>query len=280
MVPEHSLTTADFDRLATILRREVGIELGETKQSLLLARLGSLMRTLGMNSYGQLANAIDKDPEGALMLELVNRLSTNHTYFNREERHFSFLREVLVPHWRGQLRRGARKRFRIWSAACSTGEEAYNIAMTLADDADVRSASRVLGTDIATGAIETARRGRYSPQALDKLSPDWRKRYVQETREGGEIVPQVKDMVVFRRMNLVRERFPFRNSFDLVFCRNVLIYFHEERRARVLEELVRSVEPDGYLVVGHSETVDRNRFGLSYVQPGVYKRTGRTKTEW
>lgn len=279
MVTEHSLTTADFDRLAAILRREVGIELGETKQSLLLARLGSLMRTLGLHSYGQLANAIDQDPNGPLMLELVNRLSTNHTYFNREERHFNFLREVLVPHWREQLRRGPRTRIRVWSAACSTGEEAYNIAMTLADDADMRTRSRVLGTDIASGAIETARRGRYSPRALEKLAPNWRARYIKETPDGGEIIPQIKDMIVFRRMNLVRERFPFRNSFDLVFCRNVLIYFHEDRRKEVLEKLVRSVEPDGYLVVGHSETVDRNHFGLSYVQPGVYKRTGRKKVE-
>ncbi len=275
MIGEHSLTPADFDRLAEILRREVGIELGETKQSLLLARLGSLMRTLGMDSYGQLADAIDQDPGGPLMLELVNRLSTNHTYFNREERHFLFLRESLLPFWRQQMLRGERKRFRIWSAACSTGEETYNIAMTIADETDLRGSCRVLGTDISSGAIEKARRGTYTPQALAKLSPSWRERYVRDVATGGEIVPQIREMVVFRRMNLIRERFPFRNSFDLVFCRNVLIYFHEELRARVVENLVRSVEPGGYLVVGHSETVDRNRFGLSYVQPGIYKVTGQ-----
>jgi chemotaxis protein methyltransferase CheR len=271
MAPDATLSSKDFERIATTLRTRVGISLTEQKRSLLLARLGSMMRALGYRSYGQLADELDADPDGQTFIELVNRLSTNHTYFYREPQHFTFLREQIMPVWQRELRAGARERVRVWSAACSSGEEPYNIAMTLAEDALLTAHVRVLGTDIAATALEVARDGVYRPEAIEKLPEAWRRRYVEDHPAGGRMNETLRRIVVFRRLNLIRDTYPFQNTFDLIFCRNVLIYFEQSIRASVIGGLVRQLAPGGFLVVGHSETIERRSFGLSYVRPGVYR---------
>ena len=275
MAESQVLTGADFRRISTLLRDRVGISLSDKKRGLLTARLSSMMRSLGYTSYGQLADQLEQDPEGPLFMELVNRLSTNHTYFDRETRHFGFVGEELVPRWERELSQGNRERVRVWSAACSSGEEPYNIAMTIADASDtVRAATRILGSDIAASALRKAETGIYGEKELAKLSPARRRTHFQTTADGERVNPGIRDMIVFRRLNLVRDTYPFRHVFDLIFCRNVLIYFDEDLQRSVVNAMMRYLAVGGYLIVGHSETLDRSLFGLQYRRPGVYERVG------
>ncbi|MFW5826975.1 MAG: CheR family methyltransferase [Alkalispirochaeta sp.] len=269
------LTNSDFHRISDMLRTRVGISLSDKKRGLLTARLGSMMRSLGYSSYGELADQLERDPDGPLFVELVNRLSTNHTYFDREALHFSFLAQDLVPRWEEELVHGSRERVRIWSAAASSGEEPYNLAMTLADHSEtVRAATRILATDIAVSALKKAEQGEYSEKELAKLSPARRASHFESTPRGGRIKNYISDMVVFRRLNLVRDTYPFRNTFVLIFCRNVLIYFDEQLQRDVVSAMMRYLTVGGHFVVGHSETLDRSIFGLQYRRPGVYQRVG------
>lgn len=272
------LTSSDFRRISEMLRARVGISLSDKKQGLLTARLGSMMRTLGYTSYGELADQLERDPDGPLFIELVNRLSTNHTYFDREPSHFTFLAQELVPRWEQELIQRKRKRVRIWSAAASSGEEPYNLAMTIADQSEeVRAATRILGTDIAVSALEKADQGIYHEKELAKLAQSRRRAHFEHTPHGERVMQRIRDMVVFRRLNLVRDTYPFRNTFDLIFCRNVLIYFDEGLQRNVVNAMMRYLAVGGHLVVGHSETLDRGSFGLQYRRPGVYQRIGDSK---
>ncbi|MEX2445539.1 MAG: protein-glutamate O-methyltransferase CheR [Alkalispirochaeta sp.] len=275
MAKSEVLTNSDFWRISDLLRSRVGISLSDKKRGLLTARLGSMMRTLGYSSYGELAAKLESDPDGPLFVELVNRLSTNHTYFDRETLHFAFVAQELIPQWEQEIAHRRRQRVRIWSAACSSGEEPYNIAMTIADESEaVRAATRILGTDIAVSALEKAETGVYGEKELAKLAESLRARYFEEIDGGGRVKKNIRDMVVFRRLNLVRDTYPFRNTFDLIFCRNVLIYFDEDFRWNVVNAMMKYLAVGGFLVVGHSETLDRNTFGLEYRRPGVYQRVG------
>ncbi|HKK49099.1 MAG TPA: protein-glutamate O-methyltransferase CheR [Alkalispirochaeta sp.] len=272
------LTSSDFRRISDMLRTRVGISLSDKKRGLLTARLGSMMRARGYTSYGELADRLERDPEGPLFIELVNRLSTNHTYFDREPMHFTFLAQDLVPRWEAELTQGRRERVRIWSAAASSGEEPYNLAMTISDHSDaVRAASKILGTDIAGSALEKADKGIYGEKELARLAQSRRAAHFERTSQGERISQHIRDMVVFRRLNLVRDTYPFRHMFDLIFCRNVLIYFDEDLQQSIVNAMMRHLTMGGHLVVGHSETLDRGSFGLQYRRPGVYQRTGDSK---
>lgn len=272
------LTRADFRRISDMLRTRVGISLSDKKRGLLTARLGSMMRTLGYQTYGELADQLENDPDGPLFVELVNRLSTNHTYFDRETLHFTFVAEDLVPQWEHELAHGSRDRVRIWSAAASSGEEPYNIAMTIAEQSEpVRAVTRILGTDIAASALEKADKGVYTEKELAKLARTRRAAYFEQTATGGRITQMMREMVVFRRLNLVRDSYPFRNRFDLIFCRNVLIYFDEDLQRNVVNAMLNYLTMGGHFIVGHSETLDRNTLGLQYRRPGVYQRVDGTQ---
>lgn len=272
MLTEQGIAPADFRRIASVLRHRVGIELAETKQSLLLARLGSLMRTGQYLTWSALADALEEAPDGPLLVELVNRLSTNHTFFNREERHFTFLRDEVIPRWIREVERGERTTVRAWSAACSTGEEPYTLAMVLADHRELANRWRILATDVASRAVETATAGVYPAASLEKLPEGWRRRYCAPHPAGGIIAADLRRNVVFRRMNLIRPVYPFKGSFDLVLCRNVLIYFSEATRREVISRIVGHIVPGGYFITGHSETVDRSSLPVEYLSPGIYRR--------
>ena len=264
------LGDAEFAALAELLRRETGIALGPNKRTLVEARLQRRLRELGLSDYTAYLARLREDAEGCELVALIDLISTNVTAFFREAEHFRIL-ERAATEWLAQ----GRTRLRFWSAACSSGEEPYSLAMTLADHA-ARSDLRILATDISTRMLRAAVQGNYGEEAVRNVPEALRRRWLREGDMGGErlyrVADDLKRMILFRRLNLSRFPLPVRGSFDAVLCRNVMIYFTAEVRRNLVAELHRLLRPGGYLLIGHAETLLGMEEGFTYVAPSVYRR--------
>ncbi len=270
------LSEGEFRYIAGMLYERFGIRLGSQKRVLVAGRLTKRVRQLGLDSFSAYFAHVEADRSGAELSELINRITTNHSYFFREREHFDFLAASVLPAFRSALpgKRGAS--LRIWSAGCATGEEVYTIAMRLAEffGADLASLDHgLLATDISRAALEEACEGVYPEAKLRELPRPYREAYFRRLdAERYEIAPALRSMVLFKRLNLMAERFPFSGSFDVIFCRNVMIYFDEASRRRLVDSFHACVKPGGYLFIGHSETLQRLGSRWEYVQPAVYRK--------
>lgn len=262
------LTDREFREFVEYIRLNYGIELGK-KRLLIEARLFSVLAEKNIGSFTEYFQLIQNSPEERNTM--LNRLTTNHTYFMREPRHFEFLREVILPEI---TKRSSSKCLRIWSAGCSTGEEAYTAVMVMKEWFGPASGwdYRILATDISMRVLEAARAGVYSRDSLRDLPPGWEKRYFRREDEQTYVLSEeVKKEVIFRRLNLM-EPFPFHNPFDLIFCRNVMIYFSQQTKNELVGKFCDALKPGGYLLIGHSETVQRDTANLNYLEPSIYQK--------
>jgi chemotaxis protein methyltransferase CheR len=210
------------------------------------------------------------DRTGESLIALIDALSTNHTSFLREASHFDFLIARALP----ALRK--RAAIDIWSAPCSTGEEPYSIAVTLLEQLGMppKPALRIHATDISTKALAVAKKGAYMADKLASMPVPLIRKYFMQTAPGAfQICPEVRRMIEFERFNLIEPTRATR-AFPIIFCRNVMIYFDKPTQERVVASLSQFLEPGGYLMVGHSESLMGVRHGLEYVQPAVYKKPG------
>lgn len=265
---------AALARIAAIAYRRFGLDMTE-KQALLETRLAAWMHEMGLASYAALADRLEADVEGQLIRMLGDRVSTNHTYFNREPAHFDAFRSTILPE--ALARKAAQRDLRIWCAGCSTGEEAYMLVMHLREaigaDYDAWRAG-VLATDVSERALVKARAGVYTARAVDAVPEPLRARYFAPLPDGRfRIVERVRREVTFRRFNLMHA-YPFRQPFDVTFCRNVMIYFDHATIGTLVQRFARHTAPGGYLVVGHAESLGDLQGLFSYVLPGVYRRLG------
>lgn len=261
-----------FDRFRRIVYEQVGIALGPKKEALVKARVGKRMRALGVDDYDTYLDLVEGDDVGAELTLFLDAICTNVTAFYREAHHFDFITAEV----RKCLERGQR-RFRFWSAACSTGEEPLTLAMTLLEatadhDVDVR----ILASDISTKALDRCLDGHYAAERLAKVPPEMRDRWFDEVRAGSETIYRAKDelreIILFRRLNLSTPPFPMPGPLDAVFCRNVMIYFDKDVRRKLLDEIHRLLKPGGHLVVGHAESLTGMVSDFKYIQPAVYLR--------
>lgn len=261
-----------FDQLCTFIYQASGIVLNEKKESLVAARIGKRMRALGIDKPKTYLELVKSDNTGEEIVQMLNAISTNVTSFFREPTHFQFV-ENIFNDW---LERG-QKIFRFWSAASSTGEEPYTLAMVLLEVlADQKVDLRILGTDISTRVLQICRKGIYKEEKMASIQPAIRDRYADYQIIDGvpyyAIKPMVKKLVSFSRLNLSKPPFPMSGPFDMVFCRNVMIYFDNEVRKRLLDEIYRLLKPDGYLLVGHAESLTGMLGCFHAVQPSVYTK--------
>jgi chemotaxis protein methyltransferase CheR len=271
-----ALKASEFATIATLAREEFGLELGRGKEQLVAARLGKLMRKLGFRAFPDYYRHVQGDRTGDALVELIDALTTNHTSFFREPAHFDFLvGQVLAEHTeRGPMR--------IWSAACSTGEEPYTIALTLREHLGVQSPilPRVLATDISTRVLEIARKGIYKADRFQGGVAPWLRKHLLrgEGRWDGwyRMRPEILGMVEFSRINLI-EPLPDMGEFSVIFCRNVMIYFSRETQERLVNRLAACLQPGGYLFVGHSESLTGIPHGLQQIQPAIYRKRGGKK---
>jgi len=269
-----ALSEKEFQQIRELAHARFGLDLRDGKQQLVAARLGRKIRQGGFASFAEYHRHVTADASGQALVELIDALATNHTAFLREQAHFDLLAEIV--------RAASGPLPSVWSAACSTGEEPYSIVFTalsaLSRTPPPRTPPFVLATDISTRALDHARQGCFAPDRLASLPEAWTRSYllkVRGEREGWQQVrPEIASLIEFRRMNLIE---PFRHgrSFDVIFCRNVMIYFDRPTQQDLVNRLAGCLHPGGYLLVGHSESLSGIEHPLEYVCPAVYRRRER-----
>jgi chemotaxis protein methyltransferase CheR len=266
-----------FRKFQKLIYQESGIWLGEHKHALLTGRLARRLRLLGLDSmqeYLQLLSEPDQQHELAVMIDCI---TTNQTHFFREPRHFDYLTAHVFPEWRQAAETAGRpKCLRVWSAGCSSGEEPYSLAMLLSKHfpSDAGWDFEVLGTDICTRVLEKARTAVYSIEKAKEIPPEFLRAHMLkgkgEHKDVMKVSPELHRLVRFARVNLHADSYPIVGSFDLIFCRNVLIYFNQESKTKVISGIVQHLSPTGLLIVGHSEHLGSISPTLRTVAPTIY----------
>jgi chemotaxis protein methyltransferase CheR len=278
-VPEP--TMAEFEKYRRLILEHAGIHLGDSKRALLHGRLARRLRELGLRSFGAYFELVDRGTDGRELTRLLDLITTNETCFFREPNHFAYLDETLLPQWRVAGATDARRRtVRVWSAGCSTGEEPYSIGMTLLQHLPAAGgwSVRIHATDLSTRALEVARRATWPLERASEIPAGLLRRYMLRGvgAQAGFIraSPALRDIVQLDRVNLNDDTYPLPPAFDLIFCRNVLIYFEPKRRAKVLERLLARLAPGGRLFMGHAESAQGAGERLNVVCPTGYARPG------
>ena len=251
---EQAVGDAEFAFFRDLVHSRSGIALKECKRSLVAARLGRRLRALGLGSFAEYRRFLEtSDPSGNELALMINCMTTNKTSFFREGKHFALLKDSIFA-----AVRAGRKTYRVWSAACSTGEEPYSIAMTAFAAAPAIEVC-ILASDLDTEVLESAQQAVYPMEALDQLEDSARRRYFLRGRGESEgwvqVKPAVRRLVTFRHINLIAEPWPIRTHFDAIFCRNVIIYFDRQTQARLFGRLARCLAAGGLLFIGHAETL-------------------------
>ncbi len=273
------LRDSEFEFLCGLVYEESRIHLGPDKRALVASRLAKRLRDLGLRGFAAYCELL-QSPQGLEeRRHLVDRISTNHTQFFREMRHFEFIRDQVLPGWERSRGTGVGC-FRVWSAACSSGEEPYSLAVFLAEHLGPAASGRweIEASDISTRVLEKAAAGIYPADRVQGLRQDWLQRHFQ--KGVGDWAGQVRVKEAIRRrvrfhhLNLLEPAYPFSHPFPLILCRNVMIYFDRPTQESLVGYLSRWLEPGGFLMVGHSESLSGIRHGLRLVQPAVYEKPG------
>lgn len=259
----------DFGRFRHLIHDACGISLGESKDALLTARIARRMRELGTDSHGAYYELIVADTTGAELQCLLDAVSTNVTSFFREPEHFA----ILGSHLGRRAAAGANE-LRLWSAACATGEEPYSMAMVAASAVPAACRVRILATDISTEALATACAGRYAAERVAKVPREYASRHLAAAAGAHQVSQALRSMVTFSPINLSRPPFPMRGPFDVVFCRNVMIYFDRDTRQRLIRDIERLLAPGGLLMLGHAESLAGIACSMKAVAPAVYEKVG------
>lgn len=261
-----------FEQFRDVIYQASGISLNEKKEALVSARVAKRMRALGLDSHNEYLQRVLNDSSGEEIVQLLDVISTNVTHFFRESHHFDLLAERFAR----DLSRGQR-RFRFWSAGCSSGEEPYSLAMTLAEAGQGCSLDvKILATDISTRILSRAMAGEYEAKKIETVPAALRGRYFFKQGVNGassySVNADLRKRIVFKRLNLSCPPFPMHGPMDAIFCRNVMIYFDNDVRRNLLREFARLLKPGGYLMVGHAESLTGILGGFKTVRPSVYVR--------
>lgn len=274
-----TLSKRHFGQLAKIVETEIGIKLPASKQTMVEGRLRKRVRALGLtnlNDYGELV--FDHGGLESEFIHLVDCVTTNKTDFFREPEHFTLLARDLLPRLFADWPRGLPKRLKCWSAASSNGAEAYSLAMLLADMVDQHGFQfSILGTDICTTVLRQASQAIYPEDMFAAVPSSMRQRFVMHARDPKRhemrIVPELRRHVHFERLNLMDENYWVERNIDVIFCRNILIYFTKETQERVVRKLAQHLKPGGYLIFGHSESMAGGQQTLlRQIAPTVFQR--------
>lgn len=265
-----------FERMSRFVYEHVGIKLTAAKRIMLEARLQKRLRTLGLESYERYADYLfTEQGQQEELQHFIDVVTTNTTEFFREGRHFELLSGKVLPRWLSQY--GSGRSMQLWSAGCSFGMEPYTLAMVLADFAERRPELRfsVLATDISSRALQHAQRAIYEEERVESIPESYRKRFLLRSRERSRrlvrIAPEIRRHVTFQRLNFM-ETFAFKNPMDVIFCRNVIIYFDKPTQEGLFARLCDCLRPGGYLFIGHSESLTGMSLPLEPQAPTVYRK--------
>ena len=266
----NTISDSDFNRLTAFIKSNYGINLTQKRQ-LVTSRLSSFVGEQGFASFTPFVDNLLKERNPAKIEQVLNRLTTNYTFFQRETEHFQFLEKTILPEL---VRRHQRdKVMAIWSAGCSSGEEPYNISMYIKDFLGSQASqwdTRILATDISQKAMATAKKGVY--ELPDTIPPNWKKRYFIPVKGTSQfsISPEIRNNVIFQTFNLM-DPIKFRLKFDVIFCRNVMIYFDQPTKDALVRRFYDATVPNGYLIISHSENLGQNN-PYKTVAPSTFQK--------
>ncbi len=274
----HEISDSEFQHLRELIYREAGINLTSQKKFLAQTRLGKLMRRKQISGFDELFSRIREDSSGLALEMVIDAISTNHTFFFREDAHFSLMNEELIPELLNQSK-PRKKSIKIWSAGCSSGEEPFTAIITFLEAQKQKKIPpdthlEVIGTDISNEILEKAKSGLYPLETIENLDYKLKKNYFQRGKGRFEkfvrLKPHVLEHVTFKRHNLL---FPLteHGAFDLIFCRNVMIYFDQQTKQKVVDNLTNSMHKDSYLIIGHSESLNNISHKLITHRPTIFK---------
>jgi chemotaxis protein methyltransferase CheR len=266
-----AMSQRDFVRLRELIYSECGITLVDAKKTMLEGRLQKRLRELNLKSYSQYCDYLfSSSGVEEELTDMINQVTTNKTDFFREPAHFEYLKRKALP----ELSR-LKKSLLVWSAGCSSGEEPYTLAMVLQE---FGCHFMVLATDISTKVLEKARLAVYDEEKIAPIPPDFKRKYLLANKDRKKklfrVVPELRERVKLRRLNFMDGDFGFREPIDIIFCRNVIIYFDKPTQERLLNHFCRYLSPDGYVFMGHSETLLGMDVPLVPVAPTIYRKKG------
>jgi chemotaxis protein methyltransferase CheR len=268
---EFALSDADFRGLAQVAYEQAGIALSDSKRNLVYSRLSRRLRTLGLRTFAAYRSYLEEN--SSERESFINAISTNLTKFFRESHHFDHLRDhVIAPFAKSNF--GRASRMRIWSAGCSSGEEPYTIAVVIRREVrDLeRHDVRILATDIDTEVLGRGARGEYPANSMDDIPRPYQEYFQSAGASDALVVDRhARSLVAFKRLNLM-EQWPFKGTFDAIFCRNVMIYFDGPTKAKLIERYTEKLNPGGFLYIGHSESLNGSHPGLALVGRTIYRR--------
>jgi len=279
IVREDDLTEELFNKICKYVYEKARITLGKNKMELVRARFGKVIRQRRMSGFHEYYQWMSSDTTGEALREVMDAISTNLTSFFRENDHFVFMSKVMIPQiQQSGARAGGKIRLRGWSAGCSTGEEVYTMAMTISESVQRREEwdVKLLATDLNTEVVAHGQHGVYGKDRITGIPPNLVKKYLDPvTDEKGKpayrMKEQLRRMVTFRHLNLFSE-WPFRNKFNYIFCRNVMIYFDRPTQEGLINKYYDVLAPGGYLFIGHSESLSGVNHRFEYVKPTIYMR--------
>jgi len=261
------ITEKEFNDIRTMVYRFAGIYLGDEKKSLVVSRLNKYLKKYNLRSYGKLLDMISKDND--LLSKVINSISTNVTYFFRESDHFDFIADTIVPRFAHS------ETIRIWSAGCSSGEEPYSVAICISEASRKQRSNaniKILATDISTDVIKAAQKGIYKIDALKNMSTDLINRYFdKKDKKTVQVKSFIRQLISFRYFNL-RNNINLYNKFDLILCRNVMIYFDKSMQKHTLELFYNALKPGAYLFIGHAESIYNSGINFEFVKSAIYRK--------
>ncbi len=276
-----AVTPALFEKFQRLIHQETGIWLGDSKTALLCGRLSRRLRVRRIPTLDQYYDFVTHPNQDEERVSMIDAITTNETRFFRDPRQFEFLEQRAIPRWREEALQGVRqKTVRLWSAGCSSGEEPYSLAMLLARHLPPEQGWNVtiLATDISTRMLAQARAGIYnitkSPDIPEPLLKDYMLKGIENQEGQMKVMPEIQAMVDFERLNLTQGPYPPNGHFDVILCRNVLIYFDLESKQKAVEHLLRCLVRDGLLFVGQAENLSSMDLRLRSLAPAVYAREG------
>jgi chemotaxis protein methyltransferase CheR len=271
--PMVAITEKEFRQLADYIHNNYGIYLKEEKKALVTGRLHNVLVESNCRNFTEYLNIIQSDKTGKEVTKLLNKITTNHTFFMRETEHFDYFRDKILPYLQKTVRD---KDLRIWSAGCSSGEEPSTLAMIINDyfgRDKVLWNTKVLATDISDRALQIAKLGQYSNEQLASLPMNWRSNYFgKANNENSVLIDNIRNEIIYRKFNLMDKVFPFKKKFHVIFCRNVMIYFDNKTKMNLVNKFYELTESGGYLFIGHSEALNRGETRYKYVRPAVYRK--------
>ncbi|MDF3001507.1 MAG: cheR3 [Bacillota bacterium] len=268
-----SITKKEFQQLAAFIKKNYGIHLKEEKEALVTGRLQNVLVQNNFGSFSEYYDYIVSDRSGDAAVTLIDKITTNHTFFMREADHFLYFKNHVLPYLKYTV---YDKDLRIWSAGCSSGEEPYTLAMVVDEFLGKEKMwwdAKILATDISNEVLDIAKAAVYNTDRIAALPPEWRLNYFKKIDSESSIVTErVRSEVIFRKFNLMERNFPFKRKFHAIFCRNVMIYFDSDTKKDLINKFYDMTEPGGYLFIGHSESLNREESKYKYIMPAVYRK--------